>query len=65
MSLLTFIVLGAMWGHHSPADTTGPALNTLSNYPRTATSVPVSQDGINALASDSGHLGVSITSRGR
>jgi Amt family ammonium transporter len=63
MSLMTFIVviaLGALWGHHSPADTTGPTFNSLSNYPKTTTNVPVSQDGINALASDTGHLGVSI-----
>ena len=63
MSLLTFIViiaLGAIWGHHSPADTTGPAFNSLGNYPKTTTNVPVSQAGINALASDTGHLGVSI-----
>src|SRR6266436_5495279 len=45
MSLLTFIViiaLGAIWGHHSPADTTGPAFNSITNYPKTTTDVPVS-----------------------
>ncbi len=63
MSLLTFIViivLGAMWGHHSPADTTGPAFNSLGNYPKVTTNVPVGQAGINALGSDTGHLGVSV-----
>jgi ammonium transporter, Amt family len=63
LSLMTFIVLiviGAAWGHHSPGDTTGPAANMLANYPKTTTNVPVSQAGLNALASDSGHLGVSI-----
>jgi len=63
VSLMTFIVLivlGAMWGHHSPADTTGPGSALLNNYPKTTTNVPVSQAGINQLASDNGHLGVSI-----
>src|SRR5438045_3225996 len=63
MSLMTFIViivLGALWGHHAPADTTGPAFNSLGNYPKTTTNVPVTQVGINGLASQSGHLGVSI-----
>src|SRR5438045_1845159 len=63
MSLMTFIViivLGALWGHHAPADTTGPAFNSLGNYPKTTTNVPVTQVGINGLASDVGHLGVSI-----
>jgi Amt family ammonium transporter len=63
LSLMTFIVivvLGAVWGHHSPADPTGPAYSGLSNYPKTTTDVPVSQAGINQLASDGAHLGVSI-----
>ena len=63
LSLMTFIVLialGAMWGHHSPGDTTGPGATLLNNYPKTTTNVPVSQGGINQLASDNGHLGVSI-----
>jgi len=63
LSLMTFIViivLGAVWGHHSPADPTGPTFNSLGNYPKTTTNVPVSQDGINKLASDVGHLGVSV-----
>ena len=44
LSLMTFIVLivlGAMWGHHSPADTTGPTFNGLANYPKPTTNVPV------------------------
>src|SRR6266404_772988 len=57
MSLMTFIViivLGAIWGHHAPADTTGPAFNSLGNYPKTTTDVPVTQVGINGLAYDVG-----------
>jgi Amt family ammonium transporter len=60
MTFIALAVVGAAWGHHSPGDTTGPAANMLANYPKAATNVPVSQAGINALASDSGHLGVSI-----
>jgi ammonium transporter, Amt family len=60
LSFIALIVVGAMWGHHAPADPTGPAFNSLGNYPKTTTNVPVSQDGINALATDTGHLGVSI-----
>ncbi len=63
LSLMTFIalaVIGAAWGHHSPGDTTGPAFNGLANYPKTTTNVSISQPGINELASQSGHLGISI-----
>jgi Amt family ammonium transporter len=63
LSLMTFIgliVIGALWGHHSPADPTGPGFNGLANYPSTTANVPVSQAGVNELASQSGHLGVSI-----
>jgi len=63
MSLLTFIViivLGAIWGHKSPGDPTGQLFTGLANYPKTTTNVPVSQAGLNALASDSARLGVSI-----
>jgi Amt family ammonium transporter len=63
VTVLTFIALiiaGAMWGHHAPADPTGPAFNSLGNYPKTTTNVPVSQDGLNALASDTAHVGVSV-----
>ena len=64
MTLLTFIiliVLGAIWGHHSPGDTTGPSgSDLLSNYPKTSTNVPVTQVGINQLASNIGHVGVSV-----
>src|SRR5262249_51706348 len=48
------------WGHHAPADTTGPGSTFLGNYPKTSTSVPVSQAGLNQLAADTAHLGVSI-----
>jgi len=63
LTLLTFIViivLGAIWGHHSPADPVGPTFGQLGNYPKTTTNVPVTQPGINALASDVAHVGVSI-----
>jgi ammonium transporter, Amt family len=63
LSLMTFIaliVIGAAWGHHSPADTTGPASTLLNNYPKATTNVPVSQTGVNALASDVAHVGVSV-----
>ncbi len=63
MSLLTFIVIivvGAMWGHKSPGDPTGQLFSGLGNYPKATTNVPVSQAGLNSLASDSAHLGVSI-----
>jgi Amt family ammonium transporter len=64
LTLLTFIiliVLGAIWGHHSPGDTTGPdPTNLLSNYPSAAKNVPLSQQGINQIASDVGHVGISV-----
>jgi Amt family ammonium transporter len=63
LTVLTFIVLivlGALWGHHSPGDTTGPAGDMLSNYPSTTANVPVTQVGVNQLAAQAGHLGVSI-----
>ena len=63
MSLLTFIViivLGAVWGHHAPADPVGQNFTGLGNYPNTTTNVPVTQVGLNQLASDSARLGVSI-----
>jgi Amt family ammonium transporter len=63
LTVLTFIVLivlGALWGHHSPGDTTGPAGDMLSNYPSATTNVPVTQVGVNQLAAQAGHLGVSI-----
>ena len=63
LSLLAFIALivaGAMWGHHAPADPTGPTFSGLGNYPTTTTKVPVSQQGLNQLAQQTAHLGVSI-----
>jgi ammonium transporter, Amt family len=63
LSLMTFIaliVIGAAWGHKSPGDTVGPVSSALGNYPRATTNVPVSQAGVNALASSTGQLGVSI-----
>ena len=64
LSLMTFIaliIIGAAWGHHSPADPTGPGFTSqLGNYPKTVTNVPISQPGLNELASSDAHLGVSI-----
>ncbi len=63
LSLLTFIVLivaGAMWGHHGPADPTGPTFSGLGNYNNAKPDVPLSQVGVNSLANQAGHLGVSI-----
>jgi ammonium transporter, Amt family len=63
LSLMTFIiliVLGAAWGHHAPADPTGPSFSQLGNFNKTTSDVPLSQQGINTLASSSAHLGVSI-----
>ncbi len=66
MSLFTFIlliVIGAAWGHHSPGDPTGNlTAGNLKNYTGvTGNTVPVNtQAGINQLATDVGHLGVSI-----
>src|SRR5437588_250241 len=66
MSLLTFIlliVIGAAWGHHNPGDPTGDkTASALSNYTATTgNQVPINtQAGINQLATDTGHLAVSI-----
>jgi Amt family ammonium transporter len=63
LSLMTFIaliIIGAAWGHHSPADPTGPGFTGLANFNKTTSDVPLSQPGINALAAQSGHLGISI-----
>src|SRR5437868_440208 len=63
LSLMTFIVLivlGAAWGHHGPADPTGPSFSQLGNFNKTTSDVPLSQQGINTLANSSAHLGVSI-----
>jgi ammonium transporter, Amt family len=64
LSVLTFIVLiiaGAMWGHHG-GDTTGASTTGLSNYQNLfgTTKVPVSQTGLNQLASQTGHVAVSV-----
>jgi ammonium transporter, Amt family len=66
VSLMTFIVLivlGAMWGHHSPGDPTGTG-NTVAigGYQSlfATQNVPVSQAGLNTLASQTGHVGISI-----
>jgi Amt family ammonium transporter len=61
LSLMTFIVLiviGAAWGHHSPGDTTGPAFTGLAQYPKGTAAV--SAVGVNQLATQTGHLAISI-----
>jgi Amt family ammonium transporter len=58
--------VGALMNHHSSADPTGTSTGGLSDYmtatgaPPGTTDVPVSQVGINQLASQVGHLGISI-----
>ena len=64
LSVLTFIaivVAGAIWGHHG-GDTTGASTTGLSNYQNLfgARTVPVSQAGLNQLASQTGHVAVSV-----
>ena len=50
-----------MWGHHAPADPTGPGVQRARQLStRPTTDVPLSQVGINDLANQTGHLGVSI-----
>src|SRR5438270_9750850 len=60
MTFIVIIVLGAVWGHHSPADPTGPTFNSLGNFNNAKPDVPLSQVGVNSLANQAGHLGVSI-----
>jgi Amt family ammonium transporter len=68
ITLLTFIALvivGAAWGHHSPADPTGSTTIAKDQYSGILyggqqQTVPFSQDGINKIASDTGHLALSI-----
>jgi Amt family ammonium transporter len=65
MSLLTFIVLvvvGAMWNHHGDAGgtNTGGLSDYLGVSGQQGPDVPVSQVGINQLASEAGHLHVAI-----
>jgi len=66
LSLFTFIalvVIGAMFSGKG-GDTTGAGTGTISDYlaaaGRTGRDVPVSQVGINQLASETGHLRVAI-----
>ena len=66
ITLLTFIALivaGAMWGHHAPADPTGTGATTsISSYQNLfgRQNLVPSQDSLNKLATDTGHLGVSL-----
>jgi ammonium transporter, Amt family len=67
--VLTFgalLFVGVAMNHHSSGDPTGAATGGLSDYlgavgaPPGTTDVPLSQVGINQLASQTGHLGVAI-----
>ena len=69
LTVLTFValvVVGLLMNHHSSGDPTGTSTGGISDYlgatgaPAGTTDVPVSQVGINQLASQVGHLGVSI-----
>ena len=64
LSLLTFIVLIVARGHVGPSQSGRPDRAGVQRARQlsatTATDVPVSQAGINELASQAGHLGVSI-----
>jgi Amt family ammonium transporter len=57
MTFIALIVAGAIWGHNGPGDPAGQALPSV-NYP-TAPAIN-SQEGVNQLASDTGHLALSI-----
>ena len=69
LTVLTFValvVVGLAMNHHSSGDPTGTNTGGLSDYlgsvgaPAGTTDVPLSQVGINQLASQTGHLGVAI-----
>ncbi|HWS47258.1 MAG TPA: ammonium transporter [Acidimicrobiia bacterium] len=66
MSLMAFIAIviaGAMWGHHAPADPTGVNSVGSAQYQNLfgqTKQVPVSQDGINTLSNQIGHVGISV-----
>jgi Amt family ammonium transporter len=69
LTLLTFVALiavGALMNHHSSGDPAGTSTGGLSDYvtatgaPAGTTNVPVSQVGINQLATQVGHLAISI-----
>ena len=63
LTFLALVVAGAMWGHHG-GDPTGTTTGGLPDYlgatGSTGNGVPVSQSGLNALATETGHLRVSI-----
>ena len=61
LSLLTFIaliVVGATMSHHG--DASGAATGGLADFPSAGKAVPVSQVGINQLATEAGHARISI-----
>jgi Amt family ammonium transporter len=60
LAFIALIIAGAMWGHHAPADPTGNSFNSLGSSTRSTANVPISQDGLNKISSDVGHLGISI-----
>jgi Amt family ammonium transporter len=55
---ILMIVFGAIQGHHSPGDVTGPANDMAGQYSPNNTGT--SQVTLNQLANQTGHLGVSI-----
>ena len=63
LTFLALVVAGAMWGHHG-GDPTGTTTGGLPDYlgatGSTGNGVPVSQSGLNALATETGHLRISI-----
>ena len=63
LTFLALVVAGAMWGHHG-GDPTGATTGGLPDFlgasGSTGNHVPVSQSGINALATETGHLHVAI-----
>ena len=71
LSLMTFIALIAVSQFHHNADPTGTATGKVSDFvtqspvtnsviPKGVKAVPLSQQGINQLANDNGHLRISI-----
>jgi Amt family ammonium transporter len=57
LTFIALIVAGAISGHHAPADPAGPSFTGLGQFNQSA---PSSAVGVNELASQSGHLAVSV-----
>src|SRR6478609_9556510 len=65
MTFIVIVVLGAIWGHKGPGDPTGTTTTAASNYANvfhagSTAGIPVSQVGINQLATDTGGAGLSV-----